>query len=383
MHIQYIHWNAAHGWRGADALREPAQLVVYFGGRDALASGERYRELRGFYPESHIVGGSTSGQIHGDDISDEEVVAVALRFERTRVRVVSEAVSSLDASRRCGVELARRMSAPDLAGVFVLSDGLHVNGSELVAGITEVLGPDLPVTGGLAGDDNRFEQTLVGADAEPSANRVAAIGFCGSSVRIAHGCAGGWDVFGPRRRVTKSRGSVVMELDGEPPLDLYTRYLGEEEAAAMPGSGLAFPLRIHDEAEPERQIVRSVFAVDRDARTLTFAADIPEGCTAQLMRANFDSLAAGAGEAARQARSSLAGQLAGDKLAILVSCTGRRRVMGQRIQDELDAVAAELGDDVVRVGFYSYGEISPPAASGRCELHNQTMTVTMIAEAVG
>ena len=149
----------------------------------------------------------------------------------------------------------------------------------------------------------------------------------------------------------------------------------------MPGSGLAFPLRIHDEAAPERQIVRSVFAVDRDSGTLTFAADIPQGCTAQLMRANFDSLAAGAGEAGRQARSALADEVLGDKLAILVSCTGRRKVMGQRTQDELDAVAAELGDDVTRIGFYSYGEIAPPAATGGCELHNQTMTVTVIAEA--
>ncbi|WP_063691790.1 FIST signal transduction protein [Bradyrhizobium stylosanthis] len=381
MHIQYLHWNAAHGWRGADALREPAQLVLYFGGREALADGARYRELRGLHPESHIVGCSTGGQIHGDDIADDVIVAVALHFARTQVRVVNETIESRTASRACGVRFARQLAAPDLAGVFVLSDGLNANGNELIAGISDVLGPDVLVTGGLAGDGTKLEQTLVGADGEALPNRIAAIGFYGASFRFAHGCAGGWDVFGPRRKVTKSDGPVVVELDGEPPLDLYTRYLGEEEAAAMPGSGLAFPLRIHDEAAPDRQIVRSVFAVDRNARTLTFAADIPQGCTAQLMRANFDSLAAGAGEAGRQARTALPDAVEGDKLAILVSCTGRRRVMGQRTQDELDAVAAELGDDVVRIGFYSYGEIAPPVASGRCELHNQTMTVTMIAEA--
>ncbi|WP_407184768.1 FIST signal transduction protein [Bradyrhizobium centrosematis] len=381
MQIQYLHWNAAHGWRGADALCEPAQLVLYFGSRDGLASGERYRELRDLYPDGHIVGCSAGGQIHGDDISDDEVVAVALHFERTQVRLASEVVASRDGSRACGERLARQLTAPDLAGLFVLSDGLVVNGNELVAGINGIVRPDLTVTGGLAADATKFEQTLVGVDGVPAPNLVAAIGFYGASFRFAHGCAGGWDVFGPRRKVTRSEGSVVMQLDGEPSLDLYTRYLGEEEAAAMPGSGLEFPLRIHDDAEPDRQIVRSVFAVDRNARTLTFAADIPEGCTAQLMRANFDSLAAGAGEAGRQARNALAEGVAGDKLAILVSCTGRRRVMGQRTQDELDAVAAELGEDVVRIGFYSYGEIAPPAASGRCELHNQTMTVTVIAEA--
>ncbi|TGN88002.1 hypothetical protein EOW77_0014180 [Bradyrhizobium yuanmingense] len=381
MHIRYLHWNVAHGWRGADALREPPQLVLYFGSREQLANGQRHRELRRLHPDSHIVGCSTGGQIHGDDICDNEVVAVALRFAHTQVRLVHEVVETRDASQACGARLARQLAAADLAGLFILSDGLAVNGGELLAGITEVLGPDLPVTGGLAADGTKFEQTLVAADAEPAPKRVAAIGFYGASFRFAHGCAGGWDVFGPRRKVTKSQGPVVVELDGEPPLGLYTRYLGEEEAEAMPSAGLAFPLRIHDEAAPDRQIVRSVFAVDRGARTLTFAADIPEGCTAQLMRANFDSLAAGAGEAGRQAAGALANGIAGDKLAILVSCTGRRRVMGQRTQDELDAVAAELGDDVVRIGFYSYGEIAPPAASGRCELHNQTMTVTVLAEA--
>ena len=380
MQIQYLHWNAAHGWRGADALREPPQLVLYFGSREQLVDGWRYRELRGRYPDSHIVGCSSGGQIHGDDICDDEVIAVAVRFANTQVRLVHEVVENRDTSRACGARLARQALAADLAGMFVLSDGLAVNGGELLAGITDILGPDLPVTGGLAGDGSQFAQTIVGADEEPLPNRVAAVAFYGASFRFAHGCAGGWDVFGPCRKVTKARGSVVVELDGEPPLDLYTRYLGEEEAEAMPGSGLAFPLRIHDEAAPNRQIVRSVFAVDRNDRTLTFAADIPEGCTAQLMRANLDSLAAGAGEAGRQARSALTGEIAGDKLAILVSCTGRRRVMGQRTQDELDAVAAELGEDVVRIGFYSYGEFAPPAASGRCELHNQTMTVTVIAE---
>ena len=226
MHIQYLHWNAAHGWRGANALRKPAQLVLYFGSREKLAGGERYRELRSLHPDSHIIGCSTGGQIHGDDISDDEVVAVALHFARTQVRVVNEVIESRDASRACGARLARRMNAADLAGLFVLSDGLAANGAALLAGITEVLGSDLPVTGGLAGDGMQFEQTLVGADGEPLPNRVAVIGFYGASVRFSHGCAGGWDVFGPRRKVTRSNGPVVVELDGEPPLDLYTRYLG-------------------------------------------------------------------------------------------------------------------------------------------------------------
>jgi hypothetical protein len=115
---------------------------------------------------------------------------------------------------------------------------------------------------------------------------------------------------------------------------------------------------------------------------MTFAGDVPEGWTAQLMRGVFDRLATGAAMAARQATDSLAATaVGGDRLAILVSCIGRRLLMGQHIVNELEAAGAEIGLQVPRLGFYSYGEIAPHRVSGVCELHNQTMTVTTLAEA--
>jgi hypothetical protein len=96
------------------------------------------------------------------------------------------------------------------------------------------------------------------------------------------------------------------------------------------------------------------------------------------MRGNFDHLAAGAAEAARQARGSWAGNPDGDEVSLIVSCVGRRLLMGQRITDELEALGEVAS--TIRAGFYSYGEISPHAVSGACELHNQTMTVTALRE---
>jgi len=113
---------------------------------------------------------------------------------------------------------------------------------------------------------------------------------------------------------------------------------------------------------------------------MTFAGDIPQGWTAQLMRGNMDRLAAGAADAARQARSGLDGNDSDQRFSILVSCIGRRLLMGQRAVEEVEAAGAELGPETLRLGFYSYGEISPHARSGQCELHNQTMTVTTLAE---
>jgi hypothetical protein len=241
-------------------------------------------------------------------------------------------------------------------------------------------GKGVPVTGGLAGDGAQFQETLVGGDFAPRPHAVAAIGFYGNAVHIGHGNAGGWDEFGPRRRISRSAGNVLFELDGEPALDLYKRYLGEE-AAGLPGTALLFPLRIYDPLRPDSALVRTILAVDHDTGSMTFAGDMPEGWVSQLMRGNFNRLAAGAADAARQSVAGLSERAGHDGVAILVSCIGRRLLMGQRSIEEVEAAGHELGPKMPTIGFYSYGEISPHAASGICQLHNQTMTVTTITEA--
>jgi hypothetical protein len=380
MRTEVLSWTQAHGWQGA-AAPATSDLVLYFGARAALACGTRHHELQARYPDAHLLGCSTGGQIRNDDVSDEEIAAVALHFESTRLRVACEPAPTAEHSRQCGEAIGRALKADDLAGIFVLSDGLHVNGSELVAGITGTVGAQVTLTGGLAGDGASFQETLVGADCAPRSCTVGAVGFYGNAIRIGHGSAGGWDEFGPRRRITRSKGNVLFELDGEPALDLYKRYLGEEDVKGLPGTALLFPLRIRNLDRPDHDIVRTILSVDHEARSMTFAGDVPEGWVAQLMRGNFDRLAAGAATAARQAATRMGESRSGDRVALLVSCIGRRLLMGQQAIDEVEAAGGELGPHVPRVGFYSYGEISPHSASGVCELHNQTMTVTTLCEA--
>lgn len=371
-------WSPSNGWHCS--VDENSALVIYFGSRAMLADGACYRELRMKFPNAHLLGCTTGGQIHERDVDDSEVNAIALSFDATRIAVASETIASSQDSRRCGMAIGKKLTARDLAGVFVLSDGLNVNGSELVAGINSEIG-DVSITGGLAGDGAEFGETLVGVDSAPTSHTVAAVGFYGSAIKIGHGSAGGWDVFGPRRVITRSQGNVLYELDGEPALNLYERYLGGDEAKALPGSALLFPLEIYDPKHPDHRVVRTVLAIDRDARTMTFAGDIPQGWMAQLMRGNFTCLAQGAAVAARQARDGLGACKDNDGVAILVSCIGRRLLMGQRVIEEVEAAGEELGSRLMPLGFYSYGEISPHAESGICELHNQTMTVTTITEA--
>src|SRR3984893_3795565 len=266
MQSQQITWNPQAGWTPIKA--ENVSLVFYFGTRQMLACGTRYRELREMFPSAHILGCSSGGQINNNDISDDEIVAAAIAFDHTGVRLCCQDIAGPGQSRSCGEAIGRALAADDLAGVFVLSDGLNVNGSELVAGITKAIGAKVPLTGGLAGDGADFKEPLVGGDCAPRPRVVAGIGFYGSAIRVGHGSAGGWDLFGPRRRVTKSAGNVLFELDGEPALGLCERFFGAEDVRDLPGSALLFPIQVYDAARPDSAVVRTVLAIDRAARSM-------------------------------------------------------------------------------------------------------------------
>jgi len=379
MRIERLNWTKSTGWQRGTVQVAAPKLVFYFGAREVLISGAQFFELKGLFPEAHILGCSTGGHIAENEVTDANIVAVAMSFANTELRVSSTLIDPQVGSRVCGAKLGMDLNDADLAGVFLLSDGISVNGSELIAGIASVIGNHVPITGGLAGDGSAFVETVVGVDAPPAPRIIAAVGFYGSAIRFGTGSAGGWDVFGPQRRITRSMGNVLFEFDGKPALELYERYLGEE-AKDLPSSALLFPLKVFDPTGASHGVVRTILAIDREAKSMTFAGDVPEGWTAQLMRGNFEHLCVGAADAAKQA-IAIGRPESSDMLALLVSCIGRRLLMGQRISEELEAVGSILGPKVMRVGFYSYGELCPQVESGACELHNQTMTITTIAEA--
>jgi hypothetical protein len=265
-----------------------------------------------------------------------------------------------------------------LAAVFVISTGLDVNGSDLVRGLNCALPANVVVTGGLAGDGPNFKRTWVLENGKPVDQRVTAVGLYGDALRIGHGSQGGFDPFGPKRIVTRAEGNVLFELDGRPALSLYREYLGDR-AKSLPSSALLFPLSVQSQSEPDKFLVRTVLAIDEEAQSVTFAGDLPEGSASQLMRSNFDRLITAAGTSSHDARVIHGDDSSGPVLSIAISCVGRRLILGQRTEDELEATTEALGPVDRQIGFYSYGELSP-FATGRCELHNQTMTITTICE---
>lgn len=373
MKINTLSYTVTHGFSTRlPVITAPQLLVLVFGHSSFLDKPEPFEALIAQYPQAIFMGCSSAGEIMNGNIYDDSLVIALVSFESTLLRLTHVAIHDSQESYTIGRLLADRLTGEGLRGIFTLSDGLTVNGSELAQGFNAVVNPTITVTGGLAGDGERFTKTWVLKDGKPTSGIVAALGLYGN-VRLSHGSKGGWKPFGPAREVTRAENNVLYELAGKPALALYKTYLGEM-AAGLPATGLRFPLALCKPGEV-KELVRTILAVDEATQSLTFAGDIPVGMHAQLMRANLEQLVEGAEDAALMCDADT------DKpvLCIAISCVGRRMVMGADAEEEAEAVLDNLPEHTTQIGFYSYGEISP-FAKGTCDLHNQTMTLTTIYE---
>jgi hypothetical protein len=366
-------------------VAQSAQLVLVFGATAALQDSELVQSIRRFCPMAQFLGCSTSGEICGTEVSDDAVVTTAIHFDHTQVRPAHVSLDANADSEKAGELLSRALPhsviceaggrEEKLTHILVVSDGLSVNGSDLVRGLMKHLPEHVTLTGGLAGDGARFGMTLVFKSDEPRPETIAAIGLYGNRLQVGFGSLGGWEPFGPERLVTRSRANVLFELDGRPALSLYKQYLGEH-AKGLPATGLLFPLIVQAKSG-STALVRTILAVDEQQQSMTFAGDVPEGAHARLAKANIDRLVEGAVGAAKV--SCPEGAVA-PQLAVLISCVGRKLVLKQRVEEEVEGVRDVLGAQAAIAGFYSYGEIAPFSRGERSELHNQTMTITTFAE---
>jgi hypothetical protein len=380
MKIEQTQWTEQTGWLASvhSILGNSAQVLFVFGNKLALKNKNVIEKLRVDYPGAQICGCSTAGEIRDVFVSDNALVATAVCFEHTQVKTARINLNEVDRnSYLAGAGIAGALAKNDLVHVFVLSDGLGINGSDLARGIQENLPDNVSVTGGLAGDGANFQETLVISNgSDPQKDIIVALGFYGKRLKVGYGSEGGWDPFGPERLITRSQDNVLYQFDGRSALELYKNYLGEH-AEGLPATGLLFPLSIRPDAG-NIELVRTILSVNEKEQSMTFAGNIPQGAYARLMKANFDRLIDGAISAAEiSQKSSSPGS---PDLAILISCVGRKLVLKQRIEEEVEGVRDTLGDKTVITGFYSYGEICPPKQGGKCALHNQTMTITTFSE---
>lgn len=351
-----------------------AVLVLCFAAKEMLQTNSIYGTVRDKFPRATIAMCSTAGEIYHDTVQDHSLVAVAMQFDHTQIKAASVNIKDFDNSFEAAKGLSSALQADDLTYLMILSDGNLVNGSELVKGL-RFDDQDILVTGGLAADAANFQSTLVGLDGQPQEGKIVGIGFYGDKLQVTHGSQGGWDMFGLEKEITRSVHNVLYEIDNQNALELYKRYLGPD-AENLPGSALLFPLSLTI-PDIEKPVVRTILSIDETMKTMTFAGDVPVGSKVRFMKASFEKLTAAAASAAQQTVLSIGRK---PDLALLVSCVGRKLIYGPRIDEEIEAVSNVLGADIPLVGFYANGEISPFSDGGRCQLHNQTMTISTFYE---
>lgn len=352
-------------------------LVTAFGSTAFFERVEFAAMLRQAFPSAALVGCSTAGEISNAGVADGTCTVTAVRYDKVTLRAASTALAGMDDSQGAGERIGRQLAAADLCALMVFGPGVAINGSALVDGIAATVGAGVVITGGLAGDGGAFVRTwTLGPDGSTD-HAVAAVGFYGEHLRFAHGSFGGWEPFGPARKVTRCDGNVLYELDGEPALEVYKRYLGDH-AKGLPASGLLFPFAMLGQDHDALGLIRTILGVDEANGSLTLAGAINPDGYLKLMHASTDRLVNGAEAAAEAARQMQ--EADGESLAILVSCVGRKLVMGDRVDEEVEAVGEVFGQGATLTGFYSYGEISPFAPGTACHLHNQTMTITWVGE---
>jgi hypothetical protein len=377
MKINTFTFRAHRGWsvESFPALDSEQTLVLIFAAPEFMDDVEPIAKLCEAYPRSIIMGCSTAGEIAGAQVNDASLSVAVAKFENSTLAFSSTSIQSHADSCAAGEYLAKSLLAEGLQGVFVLADGLKVNGSQLVKGLGHIP-HHVPVTGGLAADGARFQRTWVIHEGQPKTGMVTAVGFYGDSFHMTHGARGGWETFGPERKITRSVSNVLYELDGKPALALYKEYLGEL-ANDLPSSGLKFPLSIRDGYGDTKCLTRTILGVNEEDQSLVFAGDVPQGFNARLMRASFDKLVDGAVESAKLSQQNM--DIRSPILAVAASCVGRRLVLGEHVEDETEAMLKYLPAGTELVGLYGYGGISP-YSTGSCDFHNQTMMLTTFEE---
>jgi hypothetical protein len=356
--------------------KDAISLVLVFAAKQFMKSQSLFLFLKENFSSAIFLGCSTAGEINDTMVKDDSISLTAVQFSHTELILSCAEIDKFDSSFDAGEHLSKNIDKKNLKHVFCLSDGLKVNGSQLVKGLNTHLPENITITGGLAGDADRFEETYILTSNGISTGKVAVIAFYSSILKVGYASLGGWDDYGADRIITKSKDNVLYEIDGKSALELYKFYLGEQ-AKNLPASGLLFPLSIRSN-EIAKPVVRTILAVDEKTQSITFAGDIPEGSIARFQKANFNRLIDGANYAASRSYEAV-GSVSPD-LAILISCVGRKMVLKERIDEEVESVRRVLGRRTELTGFYSYGEISPFVPEAKCELHNQTMTITTFIE---
>lgn len=355
-------------------LKLVPNLVLIFGDRIDMEDDQSFiKQIKNSYPLADIITVSSAGTIHGNKLISE-FSATFIELEKTKHLAKLFNYEMTDSEFQLGIDIVESFDKEKLNNILLFGT-TGINAEKVLDSVNENLPKSITVSGGIAGDNDRFEKTLVGLNDNINEAQLVAIGFYGDRFEVSHGSKGGWETYGDQMRVTKSEGNILYEIDHKPALQLYKDLLGEK-SNELPAAALLFPFTILNESN-QVPIVRTIQSIDEDSQSLVLFGDVHTDDRIQLMKADFENLINGAAESAAESKKNLA---TNTEFALLISCVGRKLVLGDQTVKEIEIAQKGLGESTKICGFYSYSELSPVVGDNSCLLHNQTMTITTFSE---
>lgn len=364
--------------KDVEAFRElKPDFALLFADMDVMKDSTILAQIKDLVGHTPTAGCSTAGEITAKGSFSKTAVLQGIKWDKedSKVKIISTAKRDFAHDQSQANQLAKELIAHDLKAVLVFAPSVNADPPGIVRGIKEAVGANVVVAGGLAGDGGNFKSSMVYANGEVISEGLVLVGIYGKSLQVGHGASGGWKSFGGIREVTKSGQNMVFEIDHRPALDVYKEALGEH-ASQLPANGLMFPFALLSETNEELGLIRAVFTVDEEKKSILLAGDIATGTKIKFMRATNNNLVEGAKDAAVKAKMGTKDS----SLVLCISCVARKFVMGEAVDDEIAAVQETFGSESGLVGFYAHGEIGPFFTSTDCQLHNQTMTIAVISE---
>lgn len=378
MKVSHTHYASTEDIKPSATSLRP-QLVLCFSPSERYSTLNLKSDLEPHFPEADIVGCSAIGTICGTQVDDDRASLTLMHFEETEVNVVSGQFTPDLNYHEQGEQLAQQLRGLGLKHVLLFASGLHANVSAFLDGLSNSLPRQATISGGIASDTD-YSKPLCWHNETTYEQGFVAIGLYSECLQIGYGSFSGYDRFGSLRTITRAQDNCVYEIDGQPALQLYQRYLGDY-AAELPNSAQLLPLYLRHPNDNEKSIVRSISGFDEDSGCLFFNGDMPEGNQVYLMKGNADGLIEGALIAALLAKESFR-DLWEPEVTLCIAGSGRPMILGPREEDELEKITDNIGDHGYVVGFYGFGEIAPNRHDPGHSLNNQSISITTMTELI-
>ncbi len=325
------------------------------------------------FPAMPLIGCTTDGELSSVlDFQEDSTLLIVFSGDGLEVRVgLGRSLSdSVENAVQDALDQAQAAAEPRPQLCIAIPESLTVSAVSIVNTLVERLSPDVPLVGGTAGDQWRFEKTRQFIGREVTSDSVPILLLCGA-VQVGVGVASGWQPVGPRSLVTRAEGHRVREIDGLPALDFFQQFHGPH---VEPNP--EYPLGVFDANRGEHYL-RAPLSYDRDSGSVDFAGDIPVGSEVQITDASRNEILTACETSIKMANASFNGT---DPAGVLVfSCAARKQLLGTRTAEEA-ALLRNLGEGLPMAGFYTYGEIAPMGDRSFATLHNETFVTVLLGQ---